>query len=354
MIQRRSGVVFTEIFDQQKMWAEQLKVMGGRQEEILTWFAQQQFQQVAFVGCGSSYGAALCAESVFQNLTWACTNTLPASEVMANPAPVFGNRRGLMVAFSRSGETTEVIWAMEKVREKIPTAQILYIGCGEGSTAQKLAHMSMMFPAAKEESPVATRSFTSMIISAFLLAGWVSRNQAFMADLGRLPERFKLKEFQDEVQRAAMAKYTQFMFLGSGPYRGLAHMGKLMVSELATTPAAASPSLELRHGMHCSIKPQMGMVFFLSDALRASETDLLREVLVHKGHPIVICEQADERVSAGAEFLFELRSGLMPWVRGLLMVPVVQLMAYYHSLAMGANPDRPKNLEPVVILKNRP
>ena len=38
-------------------------------------------------------------------------------------------------------------------------------------------------------------------------------------------------------------------------------------------------------------------------------------------------------------------------VRGVLYLPVLQLMAFYRSLAKGLNPDRPKNLTAVVQLK---
>jgi glucosamine--fructose-6-phosphate aminotransferase (isomerizing) len=38
-------------------------------------------------------------------------------------------------------------------------------------------------------------------------------------------------------------------------------------------------------------------------------------------------------------------------VRGVLYLPVLQLIAYYRSLAKGLNPDRPNNLTSVVQLK---
>jgi glucosamine--fructose-6-phosphate aminotransferase (isomerizing) len=37
-------------------------------------------------------------------------------------------------------------------------------------------------------------------------------------------------------------------------------------------------------------------------------------------------------------------------VRGVLYLPVLQLMAFYRSVAKGLNPDRPKNLTAVVQL----
>jgi glucosamine--fructose-6-phosphate aminotransferase (isomerizing) len=43
-------------------------------------------------------------------------------------------------------------------------------------------------------------------------------------------------------------------------------------------------------------------------------------------------------------------SGVPESVRGVLYLPVLQLMAFYRSVAKGLNPDRPENLTAVVKL----
>jgi glucosamine--fructose-6-phosphate aminotransferase (isomerizing) len=46
----------------------------------------------------------------------------------------------------------------------------------------------------------------------------------------------------------------------------------------------------------------------------------------------------------------EIQSGLNSLERGPLLLPVLQLLAYYRSMEKGLNPDRPKNLDAVVVL----
>jgi glutamine---fructose-6-phosphate transaminase (isomerizing) len=46
----------------------------------------------------------------------------------------------------------------------------------------------------------------------------------------------------------------------------------------------------------------------------------------------------------------EFRSEVPESVRGVLYLPVLQLMAFYRSAAKGLNPDRPNNLTAVVKL----
>ena len=51
---------------------------------------------------------------------------------------------------------------------------------------------------------------------------------------------------------------------------------------------------------------------------------------------------------SGGDVAFEL--GIPESVRGVLYLLVLQLMAFYRSLAKGLNPDRPNNLSAVIKL----
>ena len=51
-----------------------------------------------------------------------------------------------------------------------------------------------------------------------------------------------------------------------------------------------------------------------------------------------------------ADYVVAIHSGLNSLVRGPLLLPVLQLLAYYRSMKKGLNPDRPRNLDAVVVL----
>jgi len=50
------------------------------------------------------------------------------------------------------------------------------------------------------------------------------------------------------------------------------------------------------------------------------------------------------------DYALEIQSGLNSLVRGPLLLPVLQLLAYYRSMKKGLDPDRTKNLDAVVVL----
>ena len=51
-----------------------------------------------------------------------------------------------------------------------------------------------------------------------------------------------------------------------------------------------------------------------------------------------------------ADYVVEIQSGLNSLLREPLLLPILQLLSYYRSMIKGLNPDRPKNLDAVVVL----
>jgi glucosamine--fructose-6-phosphate aminotransferase (isomerizing) len=83
------------------------------------------------------------------------------------------------------------------------------------------------------------------------------------------------------------------------------------------------------------------VVGMVSEANGAHESKVLSEMKALGGTVIRLGES-----EADVQF----KSGIPENVRGVLYLPVLQLMAFYRSVAKGLNPDRPKNLTAVVQL----
>jgi glucosamine 6-phosphate synthetase-like amidotransferase/phosphosugar isomerase protein len=66
------------------------------------------------------------------------------------------------------------------------------------------------------------------------------------------------------------------------------------------------------------------------------------------GAIILVINDSGERIPA--DYVVEIQSWLNSLERGPLLLPVLQLLAYYRSMIKGLNPDRFKNLDAVVVL----
>jgi glucosamine--fructose-6-phosphate aminotransferase (isomerizing) len=113
------------------------------------------------------------------------------------------------------------------------------------------------------------------------------------------------------------------------------------MKEMTLTHSEAFHFLEFRHGPMSMVSPNAVVLGLLSDANRAHEAKVLSEMKMLGGTVIGLGEQS-------ADIQFE--SHIPEQGRGVLYLPVLQLMAFYRSVAKGLDPDRPNHLSAVVQL----
>jgi glutamine---fructose-6-phosphate transaminase (isomerizing) len=135
--------------------------------------------------------------------------------------------------------------------------------------------------------------------------------------------------------------FDRFYFLGSGIRHGLACEVNLKMKEMTLTHSEAFHFLEFRHGPMSMVNQSAVILGMLSDANRAHEAKVLSEMKTLGGTAIGLGEQDTD---------VKFQSGIPESVRGVLYLPVLQLMAFYRSVAKGLNPDRPNHLSAVVRL----
>ena len=117
------------------------------------------------------------------------------------------------------------------------------------------------------------------------------------------------------------------------------------MKEMSLSISEASHFMEFRHGPKSMITPNTLIVGLLSDAVSHEELKVLSEMRSLGATIVALAETAE---GIDADHIVELRSGVGELARSPLMLPVLQLMAYYRSMSKGLDPDRPKNLEAVV------
>jgi glucosamine--fructose-6-phosphate aminotransferase (isomerizing) len=187
----------------------------------------------------------------------------------------------------------------------------------------------------QERSVAQTRSFASMYLATAAFAAINAGKDELLYEMDSLPA----------IGERLIARYdgwTEFYFLGSGIRYGLACEMNLKMKEMTLTHSEPFHFLEFRHGPMSMVSPSTLLVGLLSDRNRAYETAVLDEMRLLGGRTLSLAE-------CEADIDFE--SGLAEACRGVLYLPVLQLMAYYRALAKGLNPDTPTNLSAVVQLE---
>jgi glucosamine--fructose-6-phosphate aminotransferase (isomerizing) len=92
-------------------------------------------------------------------------------------------------------------------------------------------------------------------------------------------------------------------------------------------------------------------VILLSNrSIQAYERDVVDDVRKFGANAVVIGDSLED---FRCDVKIELNSGLTDLSRSVLYLPFLQLLAYYRTLKLGLNPDQPRNLGKVVVLKTR-
>jgi glutamine---fructose-6-phosphate transaminase (isomerizing) len=100
--------------------------------------------------------------------------------------------------------------------------------------------------------------------------------------------------------------------------------------------------LEFRHGPMSMVNENTVVIGMLSQANQVHEAKVLSEMKTLRARVIAFGEK-------DADVQFE--SGIPEEVHGVLHLPVLQLTAFYRSVAKGLNPDQPNHLVAVVKLE---
>jgi fructoselysine-6-P-deglycase FrlB-like protein len=258
-------------------------------------------ESAAAIGCGTSLHVARAYAALREESNLGTTDAATASGL--SPYRSYGR----VVAISRSGTTTEVLRALERLRGSIATVAITAV---PGSPVVSSADDTIVLDFANEQSVVQTRFATTAL--ALLRAHIGDRLEAAIVD----GEAALARELPVDP-----TQFRQFVFLGQGWTVGLADEAALKLREAASAWTEAYPAMEYRHGP-------------ISAAGRATLVWAIGPV-----DPGVLADAAD----TGATIV----NGESDPMAELVLI---QRMAVELAEARGLDPDHPKHLTRSVVL----
>jgi glutamine---fructose-6-phosphate transaminase (isomerizing) len=340
-----------EILSEPRVWKECLDQLGraGTLEELNQKLPRE--VEYVFVGCGSSFYLAQAAAATWSLVTGGNARALPASEIVLFPKLLPASCQPVLI--SRSGFTSEVLEAA-KYLERRARIRALAVTCGSNTPLEKIAAHTVSLPAADEKSTVMTRSYTSMLLALQSLAALRARDGEFLRALDELPKKTEaiLPSIHATIRSLAEARiFADYVFLGHGPFYGVAQEAMLKVKEMSCSYAQSFHTLEFRHGPKSIVSPETLITFFLSDSGSEAEIGVLTEVKELGGTTLIVADRVSSAVRQAADYLAQLSLDIPEVARTAAMVIPAQLLGFYTGIQKGFNPDQPRNLTRVVMLE---
>jgi glucosamine--fructose-6-phosphate aminotransferase (isomerizing) len=351
-IKMQDSATLQEILSQPLAWKESLRDLEGNAqiESILETTGLK--NDWLFIGCGTSFYLAEAAAASWTILTGQPSRALPASELLLFPA--LSLPRGSQpqaVIISRSGTTSEAVRAATFLVREAGIAT-LGLTCSPNSALASVCHWTIQLSSADEKSTVMTRSFTSMLLALQYLAGRKSGAKQFCGSLAKLPETFSaLAPISKQIATFLDHRiFDDYVFLGQGPFHGIAREASLKVTEMSCSFSQAYHTLEFRHGPKAIVSPDTCLTFFISASGASQECEVLAEMKALGGTVVAICNRANQTIRSSSDLVFELNLDAPEIATLAPFVVPAQLLGFYAGIKKGLNPDSPKHLSRVVLL----
>ncbi|QLE72166.1 glutamine--fructose-6-phosphate transaminase (isomerizing) [Streptomyces rectiverticillatus] len=311
-------------------------------------------RRVKILGCGTSYHAGQIGAQMIEELARIPADAEPASEFRYRNPVVDPDT--LYIAVSQSGETYDVLAAVQELKRK--GARVLGLVNVVGSAIARETDGGIYVHAGPEVCVVSTKCFTNMVVSFGLLALHLGRTRDLsVADgkriiegLRKLPgqiEEILANEEQIEKLAAEYADAKSMMFIGRVRGYPVAREASLKLKEVSYIHAEAYPASELKHGPLALIEPAMPTVAIVpDDELLEKNRAALEEIKARSGRILAVAHQEQEKAD---------HTIVVPKnedeLDAILMGIPLQLFAYYTAKAMGRDIDKPRNLAKSVTVE---
>ncbi|MBP7832230.1 MAG: glutamine--fructose-6-phosphate transaminase (isomerizing) [Candidatus Levybacteria bacterium] len=304
-------------------------------------------KKIYFIAAGTAYHAALAGVYALASVGIS-VRLVVASEFGHIMSEI--DDKSLVVAFSQSGETIDVIEPLSAAQKQGATiASVVNV---KNSTIQRMSDVSVLLYAGAEKAVASTKAYTSKLGVIFSLAYELQQKKtitSFVKTISQEEHRLLDKKSLSRIQKLARTlKSEPYMFaIGRGMSYSSALEAALKIKEVSYAHIEGLPGGELKHGTIA---------------------------LIQKGTPCIVFAPRDNTYDSIMSNAMEIKSrggciiGISPvnsdifdyWIEvkdlgiGSILAQIipVQLLAYYLALEKGiTDPDKPRNLAKSVTVK---
>ncbi len=301
-----------------------------------------------FIGVGTAFNACLEASYMFSKIAKLHVNPVIGSEF--NYLEDFINKKSLIVAFSQSGETIDVIEPINRARAK--GAKIASLVNVLGSTIYRTSDVKALLGAGPEKAVASTKAYIAKISMAFQLAytmiGKKNIARKLLLDTADEIDRILGEKSLEQLKNVAkvLSKKDHIYTIGRGLSYPTALEAALKIKEVSYIHTEGLAGGELKHGPIALIEKGTPVIVFApNDETYESIVSNATEIKARGGLIIGIgAEKADV-------FDYFIKVKDLGDASNIAQIVPAQLISYYITLEKRLDPDKPRNLAKSVTVK---
>lgn len=340
-----------EIFSQYEALEKTYAYIMGKAEEIKEFKEKHACRGLTYVGCGSSYSLCKSARVSAQMRMDAIVNSIAAGDLLIN----FPHYRKLIkdtmiIALSRSGSTSELVYSVKKAREDLG-AECLLICAKENSGLSQIAGLSLEIPCAFDQSVCQTRTVSNLYLANLMLIGLMQEDRLLLEELKSCIDSGEnyMKEYRDILKAIANRDdWDKAVVLADSELEGIAEEGALAFNEICRCASNYYHVLDVRHGPMVMVNSRTLVILACSPEETNYQKDLVKDLKARGALVVTVSSHKDN--IWGSDYNITVPGYKNYGVAGIPFIYVPQAVTLFRALARNINPDEPQGLDPWIKL----
>ena len=360
LIELGAEITTREIYQQPQVWQTAFENYKAQADEIAAFLnnidEKYDYIKVILTGAGTSAYVGdtllLYFRKIYDERKWNF-NAIATTDIVANPlAYLHKEVTTILVSFARSGNSPESVAAVDLAKDLVEELYQITITCAEEGKLAQQAHgdernLLLLQPAPSNDAGFAmTSSFTSMMLTALLVfdkTDLVTKEEKISALIALSQE---MLDSAAAIQKMVSLDYNRVIYLGAGPFFGLAHEAQLKILELTAGQVATmyeSP-VGFRHGPKSLVNEKTVVVVFGStdSYTKLYDLDLVREVAGDEiARKVILLTDQKEDLENVEQVIFSSQQLADDVYRVFPYIVYGQLFALLTALKVKNRPDTP-------------
>ena len=313
----------------------------------------KRIDNIIFLGCGTSYNAALIGSNYFKELcNFNSISVYDGADFKANDIPKIGNTA--LIFLSQSGETKDLHRCIN-IGKELDLFLIGVINVVDSMIAREV-DCGVYLNAGREVGVASTKCFTSQVIVLSLISIWfsqihnhnVNQRKEYVESLRKLPNDIKntIQVSKENIDRILdIVNKDNLFILGKGISEYISYESALKIKEISYIHAEGYNGSSLKHGPFALLSEDFPVILISPNNIHYQKMLNVYQEIKSRNAPIIFITNVKTDIENSLITPNNKKFG------DLLTIIPMQLLAYNLSIKKNINPDYPRNLAKSVVVE---
>ncbi len=306
---------------------------------------------IKILACGTSYHASLIGQKLFESAGYLCDSEI-ASEFIYNNS--FLPKNTLAIFVSQSGETADTLEAVNVAKRY--GAKTLAVTNVVDSAITKICDKTLYLKAGGEKAVASTKAYNTQLLVFYLLKSFICGQKEFVKFIEQIKleiNKLNIKNMHKLIISLVnvLTKSNNIFIVGRDFDYITSLEASLKIKEITYKNCEGFASGELKHGTLALVEKGTTVIAFITEKHLIDKTLNIVSQAKARGAIVIIISQFNvKKLKETSDYFVKLApfsENIMP----MFSIIPIQLLAYETSLALGHNPDKPRNLAKSVTVE---